>query len=80
MSTKIKELEQEYKEVEDSLLDSPDEIVSNISDFNCTVCGTRLTTAEWKEFEDTCESCMHTDTAGLIDDEDYSELDFDDPA
>ena len=77
MSDKIKELEKEYKNAEESLLDPPDEIENNISEFNCVTCGTRLTTAEWKEFEDTCEDCMHADTAGLIDDEDYAELNFD---
>lgn len=78
MSDKIRKLEQEYKDVEESLVDPPDDIVSNISEVNCVACGTRLTTAEWKEFEDTCEDCMHTDTAGLIDDGDYAELNFDD--
>lgn len=80
MSDKIKELEEEYKNVENALprLDLSDTPISNISEFTCASCGARLTTAEWKEFEDTCEECMHMDTAGLIDDGDYEELDFDD--
>ena len=79
MSDKIKELEKEYKEIEDTLPeDNPTEEVENsISSVNCSECGTRLTTTEWREFEDVCEDCVHADTAGLIDDDDYKELDFD---
>ncbi len=73
----IQELEQEYAELEGSLPElNTNEVVDNLSEVNCQGCGTRLTQQEWQVCEDTCETCLHADTAGLIDDN-LSELDFD---
>lgn len=76
----MKNKEEEYINIEkDLLLHNPDpnppEVVDNLSAFNCTSCGVRLTVNEWQEFEDTCEECMYEQTSGIIDDE-GEELDF----